>query len=56
MCIMVVVLKGFYTGIVAMQMVNTIILFLEIFLYISKKSMHMYYLILEPFPHFNNKL
>lgn len=37
MCIMVVVLKGFYTGIVAMQMMDSIILFLEIFLYIIKK-------------------
>lgn len=42
MCIMVVVLKGFYTGIVAMQMMDTIILFLEIFLYMIKKSMNRY--------------
>ena len=39
MCIMVVVLKGFYTGIVAMQMMETIILFLEIFLYVSKTKL-----------------
>lgn len=52
MCIMVVVLKGFYTGIVAMQMMDTIILFPEIFLYVSKEISEWVLLKPEPFPHF----